>query len=75
MTNLLSVYASLCHIYAEQNGGLMHQMTNESGSQLVQSAIQDEDTSVTNGSSLREIVDPNILFKKRFYLASKVIKN
>ena len=72
MTSLLNVYASLCHIYAEQWGGLEYQLSLDHGSDTVNKAISHNDTSIQNTVNSAQMVDPHCLFRRRFYLQSKV---
>ncbi|XP_070196653.1 uncharacterized protein [Littorina saxatilis] len=71
MTTLLSVYASLCHIFAEPCGGLEYELAMEEGTQMVNSAITHDDQHTKSTTTSAQVKDPHCLFKRRFYMASK----
>ncbi|XP_076445934.1 uncharacterized protein LOC143283637 [Babylonia areolata] len=72
MTSLLSVYASLCNIYAEQCGGLEYQIAQEDGTKTINATISHDDDHAKTTFTSSEIEDPHCVFKRRFYLSSKV---
>lgn len=63
---LLQVYTSLCHIYAEQHGGLEYQLPFETGTDLIINAISHSDNHVRESVTMDLMKDPHLLFKLKF---------
>ncbi|KAL8604081.1 hypothetical protein ACOMHN_024906 [Nucella lapillus] len=74
MTSLLSVYASLCNLYAEQCGGLEYQMGLEEGTKTITKAIahQEDGTHLKTAITVATIPDPHCLFKRNYFNHGKV---
>ncbi|KAK7485956.1 hypothetical protein BaRGS_00022822 [Batillaria attramentaria] len=72
MASLLSVYTSLCHIYAEQRGGLEYQIPYESGTSVVISSFAKPDDHLVDMSKhTQQMENSNVLFRKKQYVGNQ----
>ncbi|PVD34730.1 hypothetical protein C0Q70_06007 [Pomacea canaliculata] len=67
MSSLLHIYTSLCHICAEQHGGLEYQTFFDSGTDTVLEAIHHGDSFVKDTLDAENLNNSNMLLRKFFY--------